>query len=727
MAYTIRNADGSVLVNLVDGNIDTRTTSITLIGKNKEDYGTAWNTNLVNMLQNFASTNQPRAPLVGQLWYSKSDGRLKIFTDEGVFSNVSAALVSATKPAILRQGDLWIDTINDQFYFTKDGTNAILAGPMYSSLNGKSGFLSEYLIDDTGSNRPVTKMFSNGTLLGILSTCSFTVAPSNIILQDNQGMFAIQPGLNLNYTIPDLKFVGLATTASNIGTGFTLTNIFLKLDNGNVNQYITGTGALILETDNGISLGTYTDATIYVEGTISSRRTVLRNNIADAKTDIVTKTTIIAAPNNERVVLTAWRDKVGINLNGTTPTQNFHVEGNSYFNGNATITGNLEVQGTQTVVSTVILQIEDKNIELATSGTWYTDSLIDGGGITLHGTTDKLLVYYNSATAWTSNISYNIAGTGTYKVNNFNVLSSSTLGPTVTQTSITRVGVLEELTVSNVIIKGNGISAKEGEYKISSIGATVSTLTSTGSSITVQLNTEVPFLSTGSTVTIDGIVQTEYNSTYVVSTVTNATSTSTSFTINAVTNLTTATGNLGANPVVKIKDLLLHAPTGADIDATGQRIKNVAYSTVPTDAASVQLVYDTLNINELKTFSITVDITHMVNPDLIEIPDLLMKLLPPTNGNVPPSYTNESAFDLALGSRARVLCVTNQVLVKNLPINVVTTSTTVSDWPAGAPVSAVQFISVTAGQLTTSTVSTYTVKEFRVTGSPKVWSWFRNI
>jgi len=725
MAYTIRNADGTVLVNIVDGTIDTRTTSITLVGKNKEDYGTAWNTNLVNILQNFASNSQPRSPLVGQLWYSKTDGRLKVFTSEGVFSNVSAALLSDTQPLILKQGDLWIDSANNQLYFTKDGTNTVLAGPIYSENNGKSGFLSEYLVDDVGNVRPVTKMFSNGTLLGILSTCSFTVAPSSILVQDNQGMFAIAPGLNLNGTIPDVKFVGLATTATNIGTGFTLTNVFLKLNNNNISQTITGTGALILETDNGISLGTYTDATIYVTGGIAARRTILKNNIADATTEIISKTTLIAAPNNEKTVVTTYRDRVGINLGPSLPTHNFHVEGNSFFNGNATITGNLEVQGTQTVISTVMLQIEDKNIELATSGTWYTDALIDGGGLTLHGTTDKTLTYYNSATAWTSNISYNIAGTGTYKINAVNVLSSSTLGTGVTQTSITRVGVLEELTVTNVLIKGNGISSKRAEYPIASIGSTT-TSTTTGSSITVNVAAVIPFLSTGSTITVDGIVQTEYNQIYLVSTVTNVTSSTTQFTVSAVTSLTTSTADLGANPIVIIDDLMLHARSGADIDVTGQRVKNLAYSIVPTDAATVQLVYDTQSINLLKGFSVTLDITHMTNPDAIEIPNILEKLLPPTNANIAP-YTNEAAYDLALGTRARVLCVTNQVVVRNVPINVVTTSTTVSDWPAGAPTDVLQYISVTSGVLTTATVSTYTVKEFRVTGTPKSWTWFRNV
>ena len=100
--YTINNADGTVLVNLVDGTVDTRSTSLTLIGKNKDDYGTAWNTNLVNMLQNFASTSQPRSPLVGQLWFNKSDGKMKVYGLDGTFTDVSAATLSDKVPLILK-------------------------------------------------------------------------------------------------------------------------------------------------------------------------------------------------------------------------------------------------------------------------------------------------------------------------------------------------------------------------------------------------------------------------------------------------------------------------------------------------------------------------------------------------------------------------------------------------------------------------------------------------
>ena len=196
MAYTIKNADGTVLLTLVDGTIDSKTTSLTLIGKNTDAYGTALNTNLVNMLQNFASISQPRSPLVGQLWYSKADGRLKVYTLNGIFEEIAAAIISSKTPTVLKQGDLWIDSTNNQLFFTKDGVNSTLAGPIYSTVYGKSGWIVETLKDVLLKDNVVTSLYSNNVLLGILSTSSFTLATTST--QNTQGMTNVNIGLTLN-------------------------------------------------------------------------------------------------------------------------------------------------------------------------------------------------------------------------------------------------------------------------------------------------------------------------------------------------------------------------------------------------------------------------------------------------------------------------------------------------------------------------------------------------
>jgi len=70
------------------------------------------------------------------------------------------------------------------------------------------------------------------------------------------------------------------------------------------------------------------------------------------------------------------------------------------FTGTA-VFNDLTVNGTNTVINTTTLQVEDKNIELGKVGT-PTDTTADGGGITLKGATDKTFNWVDANDAWTS-------------------------------------------------------------------------------------------------------------------------------------------------------------------------------------------------------------------------------------------------------------------------------------------------------------------------------------
>jgi hypothetical protein len=74
--------------------------------------------------------------------------------------------------------------------------------------------------------------------------------------------------------------------------------------------------------------------------------------------------------------------------------------------GNVVIDGNLTVSGTETILNTETLNIEDKNIILGNVDT-PTDTTADGGGITLKGATDKTLLYDEVDNRWESNIELN--------------------------------------------------------------------------------------------------------------------------------------------------------------------------------------------------------------------------------------------------------------------------------------------------------------------------------
>lgn len=69
-----------------------------------------------------------------------------------------------------------------------------------------------------------------------------------------------------------------------------------------------------------------------------------------------------------------------------------------------------------------------------------TDVTANGGGITLKGATDKTIIWDNTNTNWTSSENWNIPTSKVFKINNVSVLSATTLGSAVVNSSLTKLG-----------------------------------------------------------------------------------------------------------------------------------------------------------------------------------------------------------------------------------------------------------------------------------------------
>ena len=82
MAYVVRRTDGNVQLIVQDGLTDT-SLGITLVGRSYSNYGEAIADNFVRMLENFASDTPPPNPLEGQIWYDKSQSKLKLWKSSG--------------------------------------------------------------------------------------------------------------------------------------------------------------------------------------------------------------------------------------------------------------------------------------------------------------------------------------------------------------------------------------------------------------------------------------------------------------------------------------------------------------------------------------------------------------------------------------------------------------------------------------------------------------------
>jgi len=79
MAYNINKSDGSLLITVADGGINSNVTTIKLIGRNLTNYGEVLNENLVHLMENFSSSTSPLTPLEGQLWYDSTNNYLKVY------------------------------------------------------------------------------------------------------------------------------------------------------------------------------------------------------------------------------------------------------------------------------------------------------------------------------------------------------------------------------------------------------------------------------------------------------------------------------------------------------------------------------------------------------------------------------------------------------------------------------------------------------------------------
>ena len=121
--------------------------------------------------------------------------------------------------------------------------------------------------------------------------------------------------------------------------------------------------------------------------------------------------------------------------------------GTKTFANDVIVSGNFTVNGTTTTIDAQTLVVEDKNIELGVVAS-PTDLTADGGGITLRGTTDKTFNWIDATDSWTSSEHLDLASGKAYKINGTNVLTSTTLGSGVINSSLQNVGVLTNLTVA---------------------------------------------------------------------------------------------------------------------------------------------------------------------------------------------------------------------------------------------------------------------------------------
>jgi len=172
MPYTLNKTDGTILTDLLDNSVDRTTTDLALVGKNTANYGELFNENFIKLLENFASDQEPRSPLKGQLWFDTSEDTLKIYTGN-TFIEFAKPIVSSSEPNTTSAGDFWFNSNTRQLFFN-DGNGLRLAGPIYTAQQGISGFEIATVADITGITHVIAKLKLGNILVGIFSDSAFT-------------------------------------------------------------------------------------------------------------------------------------------------------------------------------------------------------------------------------------------------------------------------------------------------------------------------------------------------------------------------------------------------------------------------------------------------------------------------------------------------------------------------------------------------------------------------
>jgi len=433
MAYNVNKTDGTLLTTVVDGTVDNTSADISLVGRKFSNYGEVLNENLIKILESFANTTAPDNPLEGQVWYDKLEGRLKVYTGT-TFKPTGGPLVEESQPQGLVKGDLWMDSLNNQLYFY-DGVDLGLAGPIYTSAQGKHGWIVETLVDSNDNGRAVTKLFVNDLLVGILSRFAFT--PKTAIT----GFASIKVGLNFSTNVTGLKLHGTAASADTIA-GIDPGN-FLRADIASTSQ-----AQLSIQNDAGLVVGGEQDLNIEVIGDT----TVLKNNLQnkDFKIQVNSQTNggIIDALEIDADIM-----KVNVFKDKTAS----EVE----IGGSLVVQQNLTVNGITTFVDSQNLRVADKNIELGFASGSETDVTADGGGLTLKGDSDHTFAWSRTDEAWESSESISLEAGREFRIAQNNIINTTTIGPSVVNSNLQNVGVLTELQVDDIDINGTTISTRD--------------------------------------------------------------------------------------------------------------------------------------------------------------------------------------------------------------------------------------------------------------------------
>lgn len=268
MSYNVYHTDGALLTTVNDGSLN-NVTSISLIGIGYANYSETISESFVRLMENFASAVSPLTPLVGQLWWDKTNGHLNVY-DGTKFKSINPTTISATAPTDAVNGDFWLDTVNLQLK-TYISPTWIAFAPIYTASQGISGPQVQTILDNYNAYHTITSLYNANNIVAVMST------DSNFTPFSLTGFYGnITPGVTLSY---GYEINGVTSYARN--TYGLAANVDVYYMHTNANASTTGT--LSAPTIRGATIGNtgtaFTGSNINLTGAITTATTVYAANI----------------------------------------------------------------------------------------------------------------------------------------------------------------------------------------------------------------------------------------------------------------------------------------------------------------------------------------------------------------------------------------------------------------------------------------------------------------
>jgi hypothetical protein len=408
MSYTITYTNGKILAYLPDQSTDSVSTSLDLVGKNSNAYGSSINNNFVHLLENFANRTAPRSPTTGQLWYDTVQGVLKIYSNN-YWKSVGTPVLAPSQPSSLLSGEFWFDTVGQRLWYY-NGIDLVSLAKPYSNVDGKNGALAETVIDQDGTEQNIIAFYVEGVLTGWFSDKAVRLnlaANGNYIASTTQ----IQPGFTLNPSVSGQYFNGTATSALSL-QGFTSDQASRLTDLFGTGEFATS-ATISVANDEGFSIapsGRLGQHYFRIQNS-GVKDTKLVNLMTSANTYLLYNQTAIA------MMVDGTKNSVGFFTN-TVATSVVDINSDAVVRNSLTTYGNVLLGNT---ASGTVLQTGPKIIDL---GKGQNNN--DGLGLRLYNNQSKYWLFNNTNNWWTTDNANINARDSYYLFGQYPVLSINT-------------------------------------------------------------------------------------------------------------------------------------------------------------------------------------------------------------------------------------------------------------------------------------------------------------